>query len=71
MKPNNLLMNRKGTLKIADFGLAKFYGSPNRLMTHQVVTRFVLSSPTTRVPLNIHIIKYKYKYTYLLHFLYK
>uniref|UniRef100_Q9TXG4 CDK-activating kinase, CAK, P37 (Fragments) n=1 Tax=Marthasterias glacialis TaxID=7609 RepID=Q9TXG4_MARGL len=24
---------------IGDFGLAKFYGSPNRVYTHQVVTR--------------------------------
>jgi cyclin-dependent kinase 7 len=27
-------------LKLGDFGLAKFYGSPNREMTHQVVTRW-------------------------------
>lgn len=40
MKPNNLLLNNEGVLKIADFGLAKFYGSPNRLYTHQVVTRW-------------------------------
>jgi cyclin-dependent kinase 7 len=39
LKPNNLLINEKGILKIGDFGLAKFYGSPNREMTHQVVTR--------------------------------
>lgn len=39
MKPNNLLINEEGILKIADFGLAKFYGSPNKVYTHQVVTR--------------------------------
>lgn len=27
-------------LKIADFGLAKRYGTPDRLHTHRVVTRF-------------------------------
>lgn len=40
MKPNNLLIDEKGILKIGDFGLAKFYGSPSREMTHQVVTRW-------------------------------
>ncbi len=41
MKPNNLLINEQGVLKIGDFGLAKFFGSPNRVYTHQVVTRWV------------------------------
>lgn len=43
LKPNNLLVNEQGVLKIADFGLAKFYGSPNRVYTHQVVTRWYRS----------------------------
>ncbi|KAK6179419.1 hypothetical protein SNE40_011784 [Patella caerulea] len=40
MKPNNLLVNEQGVLKIGDFGLAKFFGSPSRPYSHQVVTRW-------------------------------
>ena len=39
MKPNNLLIDDKGVLKIGDFGLARSFGSPTKVYTHQVVTR--------------------------------
>ncbi|XP_047313807.1 cyclin-dependent kinase D-3-like isoform X1 [Impatiens glandulifera] len=40
MKPNNLLIGPGGQLKLADFGLARLYGSPDRRFTHQVFARW-------------------------------
>lgn len=40
LKPNNLLLDRNNILKIADFGLARTFGSPSRIYSHQVVTRW-------------------------------
>jgi len=38
LKPNNLLMSSDGVLKLADFGLARQYGSPNKVFSPQAVT---------------------------------
>ncbi|KAJ6841310.1 cyclin-dependent kinase D-1-like [Iris pallida] len=40
MKPNNLLIAADGQLKLADFGLARIFGSPGRKFTHQVFARW-------------------------------
>ena len=38
LKPQNLLINMDGELKLADFGLARGFGIPVKKFTHEVVT---------------------------------
>jgi len=38
LKPQNLLVSADGSIKLADFGLARAFGIPDRTYTHEVVT---------------------------------
>ncbi|XP_050078246.1 cyclin-dependent kinase 1 [Anopheles maculipalpis] len=59
LKPQNLLINKEGVIKVADFGLGRSFGIPVRNYTHEIVTLWyrapevLLGSPRYSCPVDI------------------
>jgi len=41
LKPQNLLIDKRNNLKLADFGLARAFGIPMRTYTHEVLIIYI------------------------------
>lgn len=59
LKPQNLLINKEGLIKVADFGLGRSFNIPVRNYTHEIVTLWyrapevLLGSPRYACPVDI------------------
>ena len=55
LKPQNILVDRSGNMKICDFGLARAFSVPISTMTHEVVTLWCVSSAPCLCQLHEHL----------------
>jgi len=59
LKPQNLLIDKNGIIKVADFGLGRSFGIPVRIYTHEIVTLWyrapevLLGSPRYSCPVDV------------------
>ncbi|KAJ6648644.1 Cyclin-dependent kinase 1 [Pseudolycoriella hygida] len=59
LKPQNLLIDKNGVIKVADFGLGRSFGIPVRVYTHEIVTLWyrapevLLGSPRYSCPVDV------------------
>nr|AAB28422.1 Cdc2216 product {P element-induced A to V mutation at residue 145} [Drosophila melanogaster, Peptide Mutagenesis, 297 aa] [Drosophila melanogaster]AAP13986.1 cdc2-like kinase [Drosophila melanogaster] len=59
LKPQNLLIDKSGLIKVVDFGLGRSFGIPVRIYTHEIVTLWyrapevLLGSPRYSCPVDI------------------
>lgn len=49
LKPQNLLIDQNGAIKLADFGLARAFGIPVRVYTHEACNYFAIFKRTEKI----------------------